>query len=47
MKIHSINYYEHIDSPNKNPWEISEVVFAKKFNLVVGKNATGKTTLTY
>lgn len=43
MKLHSLHYSENIGVTGKNPWEISGLIFSRGFNLLVGKNATGKT----
>lgn len=42
MKIKNFSYFENKDKPNY--WEVSETSFAD-INLVVGKNATGKSRL--
>ncbi len=41
MKLVKVNYYENKDNPNY--WEIQDVLLNEQFNLIIGKNATGKT----
>ena len=45
MKLQSLSYSEHTrtESESENPWEIDGLIFSYNFNLLVGKNATGKT----
>lgn len=41
MKLYKLKYQENFNIPNVNPWEIEEIIF-NGVNLLVGKNATGK-----
>lgn len=42
MKLYKLNYKENINSFDKNQWEIKDLI-VWNMNLIVGKNATGKT----
>lgn len=44
LRLKSIKYKENFNESNANPWELTELSLGKK-NLIVGKNATGKTRI--
>lgn len=41
MKLYKLNYRENSDNPKANFWEIKDLILGN-LNLIVGKNATGK-----
>lgn len=43
MKLKTLSYSEHTNTDSENPWKINGLSFTENFNLLVGKNATGKT----
>jgi hypothetical protein len=44
MRLTSVRYREFYSEGNQNPWELEELLLGNK-NLVVGKNATGKSRI--
>lgn len=44
MKLNSIRYRENLSKNGTNPWELEKLSLGK-FNLIVGRNATGKTRI--
>jgi AAA domain, putative AbiEii toxin, Type IV TA system len=44
MRLKSLSYRENIDREDANPWELQEI-FLDEHNLIVAKNATGKTRI--
>jgi hypothetical protein len=44
MRLKSLTYREYSTQNGQNPWELSGLSFGKQ-NLIVGKNATGKTRI--
>lgn len=43
MKLKTLSYSEHTNADLENPWKVNGLSFSDNFNLLVGKNATGKT----
>lgn len=43
MKLKTLSYSEHTNTASENPWKVNGLSFSDNFNLLVGKNATGKT----
>jgi len=44
MKLKSLKYKENYTQNKENPWEFQEIIFGD-LNLIIGKNATGKTRI--
>lgn len=44
LRLKSLKYNENVNNPSTNPWELTELLFGEK-NLIVGRNATGKTRI--
>ncbi len=44
MKLKSVSYKESSRRNNANPWELKELILGDR-NLIIGKNATGKTRI--
>jgi hypothetical protein len=44
MRLKSLQYKENVDRADANPWELQEISLGEH-NLIVAKNATGKTRI--
>ena len=43
MILKRLELSQHKDDPDHNPWEVRGLIFDARVNLIVGRNATGKT----
>lgn len=43
MILQRLEYSQHENDPEHNPWEVRDLIFDARMNLIVGLNATGKT----
>ncbi len=43
MILQRLEHSQHKNDPEHNPWEVRDLIFDARVNLIVGRNATGKT----